>query len=206
MNRLILISASLLLPLGQAFAGEWVVGATLGKALGDTNASQLDNQLAAQGLTANASSSDDNRSAWQLSLGYDFDPNWSAEFGYVDLGQIETTFSGTTVDINSFLSSVSTIHPQTAQGWRMGGVFRQAIAEKSWFLLRGGVLHWRSDYTLSTASVSRSVKASGVGNTVGLGVEVEAMANTRVGVNYDRYDIDGESVSVYSAGVSYRFD
>ena len=206
MKRLVLISASLLLPLSQALAGEWVVSGTLGMALGDTNASQLDKQLKAQGLTANASSNDDNRSAWQLSLGYDYAPNWGVEFGYVDLGQIETTFSGTTVDINSFLTSVSDIHPQTAQGWRMGGVFRQHIAEKSWLLLRGGVLHWRSDYTLSTTSVSRKVKASGVGNTVGLGVEVEVMANTRAGVDYNHYDIDGESISVYSAGVSYRFD
>ena len=206
MRRLALLTASLLLPLGQSLAGEWVIGGELGKARGDTSASQLDSQMVAQGINANASSSDNNRSAWQLSLGYDFEPNWGVELGYVDLGQVDTAFSGTTVDIKSFLTSVSEIHPQTAQGWRIGGAYRHPIAEKSWLLLRGGMLHWRSDYTLSTATVSRSVKASGDGASVGLGVEVEAMANTRVGVNYDRYDIDGESVSVYSAGVSYRFD
>ena len=205
MKRLILISAGLLLPLTQALAGEWVVSGTLGKATGDTNASQLDNQLEAQGLTATASSNDDNRNTWQLSLGYDFAPNWGVEFGYVDLGQVETTFSGTTGDINSFLNSVSTIHPQSAQGWRVGGVYRQSIAEKSWLLLRGGMLNWHSDYTLSTASVSRNVSASGNSATYGIGVEVEVMTNTRAGVNYDRYDIDGESISDYSAGVSYRF-
>lgn len=205
MKRLVLMSAALLLPLTPALAGEWVVSGSFGKAIGDTSASQLDNQLTAAGLNANASSNDDNRNAWSLSLGYDFDPNWSVELGYVDLGPVETTFSGTTTDINSFLSGVSTIHPQTAEGWRMAGVFRQPIAEKSWFLLRGGVLNWRSDYTLSTSSVKRSIKASGIGNTVGLGVEVEVMPNTRAGVDYNHYDIDGESITVYSAGVSYRF-
>lgn len=205
MKRLALISAALLLPLTPALAGEWVVGSTFGKAAGDTSASQLDSQLAAAGLGVNATSNDDNRNAWSLSLGYDFDSNWGLELGYVDLGPVETTFSGTTSDINSFLNSVSTIHPQTAQGWRMGGVYSLPIAEKSWFLLRGGVLNWSSDYTVSTSSVSRNINASGSGITFGLGVEVEMMPNTRAGVDYNRYDIDGESISVYSAGLSYRF-
>lgn len=205
MRKRVLLTAALLLPLGQTMAGEWVVSGDLGKAVGDTSASRLDHQLAAQGLTATASSSDDNRSAWQLSLGYDFAPNWGVEFGYVDLGKVETAFSGTTADINGFLTSVSEIHPQTAQGWRIGGVYRHPIAEKSWLLLRGAMLHWRSDYTLSTATASRKVNASGADQTAGAGVEVEVMANTRAGVNYNHYNIDGESIVVYSAGISYRF-
>ncbi len=46
-------------------------------ASGDTDASQLDSQLAAQGLNATASSSDDNRAAGQLGVGYHYPPAWA---------------------------------------------------------------------------------------------------------------------------------
>jgi hypothetical protein len=130
MKRLALLTAGLLLPLGGAWAGDWTVGGSLGRAQGDTAASELNNQLSAQGLNATASSSEDSRTAWQLYVGYDYTRAWGVEAGYVDLGKVKTSFSGTTTDIDTFLASASDIHPQTAQGWQLSGHFRYPLGER----------------------------------------------------------------------------
>ena len=173
MKRLVLISAGLLLPLTQSLAGESYMQLQLGRAAGDTEASQLDSQLAAEGLNATASSSDDNRSAWQLGVGYQFTPKLAVEFSRVELGEVTTRFSGTAVDINDFLTNIGDIHPQTADGWQLSGIYRHPLAEKSWLLARAGLFDWESNYTLSSGTVSRGVSASGNSATYGVGIEVE---------------------------------
>ena len=203
MKRLALICAGLLLPLSQSLAGDIYLNLKVGMASGDTDASQLDDQLAARGLNATASSSDDNRSAWLLGLGYQFTPNWAVELSQVELGKVTTRFSGMAVDINNFLTSVSDIHPQTGEGWQLSGLYRHPLAEKSWLVARAGLFDWHSDYTLSDGSVTRNVTASGNSATYGAGVEVEVREKMRIGVNYNRYSIDSEAISVVSAGITY---
>jgi len=203
MKRLALIGAGLLLPLSQSFAGEIYLTLHAGMATGDTDASQLDSQLASAGLNANASSSDDSRTAWRLGMGYQITPNWAVELSQVELGKVTTRFSGMAIDINNFLTSVSDIHPQTAEGWQLSGLYRHLLAEKSWVVARAGLFDWHSDYTLSDGSVTRNVTASGKSGTYGVGVEVKLRERLRVGVNYDRYSIDSEAISMVSAGITY---
>jgi len=189
---------------GETKVGSWWVGGNIGSARGDTNASDLNNQLTDQGLNATASS-DDSRKAWQLFLGYQDTPTWGVELGYVDLGEVDTSISGSVTDINAFLASVDDIHPQTAQGWQLSGVYRYPIKQHIWLVLRGGILDWSSKYKLKAAGASRTVKSSGKSGTYGLGAEMEMNEVTRASINYGRYSVDGESISVLSAGVSYRF-
>lgn len=209
MKRLLLITALLslpLLPLGSAQAGDWIVGGNLGMARGDSSASELDNQLAAQGLDASASSADDNRGAWQLYAAYDYTPRWGVALGYVDLGKVTTRFSGTTAGIDTFLASSSDIHPQTAQGWQLAGRFRYPLDEHSALRAQLGAFAWKSDYTLATASASRRVTRSGTSASAALGVEHTVWRHTALHLDYARYAIDGEPVAVLSLGMSYRFD
>jgi hypothetical protein len=206
MKRIVLLTAGLLLPLGGALAGEWIVGASLGKAQGDTSASELNSQLTALGLNATASSTEDNRTAWQLTLGYHYTPRWGVEIGYVDLGKIKTSFSGTTTDINTFLVSSSDIHPQTGQGWQMSGLYRHPLTERIAAKAQLGAFAWSSDYTLSSTTASRNVTSRGVSGFAGVGVEYEVLRNTVTHLDYQRYTIDGEPISVISVGLSYRLE
>jgi len=206
MRRSILIVAGLLLPLGEALAGSWMVGGSLGRAMGDTSAGALDSQLAAQGLDATASSSDDHRTAKKIYLGYQYTSNLGLEFGYVDLGQVNTTFSGTTVDINSFLSSAGDIHPQTAQGWQISGIYRHPFEKSKSLKARFGLLAWQSDYTLSTSSISRDLSNSGTSTVLGVGIEIVAVQAIFASIDLDYYKIDNEPISVVSVGISYSFE
>lgn len=70
MKCLTLLVAVFLLPLSQALAGNWEVSGHIERALGNTDVNDLNNQINAQGLNATASSSQQNRTAWQLLLAY----------------------------------------------------------------------------------------------------------------------------------------
>jgi hypothetical protein len=206
MKYVVALTAGLLLPLGASWAGDWTVGGSLGRAQGDTAASELNYQLAAQGLSATASSSEDSRTAWQLYVGYSYTPSWGMEVGYVDLGKVKTRFSGTTTDIDTFLSTASEIHPQTAQGWQLSGHFRYPLGERFAAKARLGAFAWQSDYTLATSTVSRRVTRNGLSGFGGVGVEYTLLHDTVAHLGYGRYDIDGEPIAVVSVGMSYRFE
>ena len=115
---------------GQAQAGDLSLGANLGIARGDSGAGDLSDRLRENGLDASASSSDDDRSAWQFRLGYAFTPHWGVEAGYTNLGDVETTFTGTAADIDSFLSASGDIHPNTADGVLLSGVYRHQLVDR----------------------------------------------------------------------------
>jgi OOP family OmpA-OmpF porin len=215
MNRLIaMVVISLFFVAGTAGAGEWSVGASLGWAQGDTGTGDLNKELASSGLDASATSSDDTRSAWRLYFGYDYTPNWGVEAAYVDLGDVETTFSGTTTDIDAFLGASDDVHPNTAQGWQLSGVYRRALGllPQLQATARLGVLAWTSEYTLKGGTTSRTVDESGTDLSFGLGLELglDRLAWMPPGffahLDWDRYDIDEEPIDLLSLGLSYRFE
>jgi len=197
----------------NAIAGEWNIGANYGVATGDTGTSDLNKDLAAQGLNATADSSDDTRTAWTLYMGYDFLPNWGVEGGYVDLGEVTTSFSGTATDIDTFLAASSDIHPNTAQGWQLSGVYYypfEALPQLK-AKARVGAFFWESDYTLHGVTAFRNVDESGTDISFGLGLKwmLDQFDWTPPGlsanVNWDRYSIDGEPIDLFSVGLAYRF-
>ena len=197
---------ALLSAVGSASAGEWVVGASYGVANGDSSAGELNSQLAAMGLDATASSPDDSRGAWQAYLGYNYMPQFGVEIGYVDLGEVSTVFSGTATDIDTFIASAGDIHPLTAQGWKLSGTYRHPLGKGVIGAASIGAFAWKSDYTLSTTTVSRDFYSSGIDPVIGLGVEYEVYLDTYLHADYEFFDIDGEDISMFSVGVSYRLE
>ena len=214
MKRLVTITALASLLLGnEAMAGMWSVGGSLGWATGDTGSGELNRDLAASGLDAKVSSSDDTRGTWQVYLGYDYTENWGVEVAYVDLGEVETTFSGTAADVDAFLASSAEVHPNTAQGWQLSGVYRHPLKYLPQFraVARVGVFVWASEYTLKGNTVSRNVDEDGIDPSFGLGLElgldrIDWMPQGFVThIDWDRYEVDGEAVDALSLGLSYRF-
>ncbi len=205
MKHMALIGAALLLPVGEAMAEGWRVNMQAGYAMGDTGASQLDSQLADMGLNATASTNYDNRTAWQLGVGYQYSTRLGVELDYVNLGRVKTSFSGSSNDISTFLSDVSDIHPQTAQGWKLSAAYRYPLAEEGWLVLRGGAFDWHSKYELTGGGVSRTVNDRGLDGTFGIGIEVQSFRqDVRVGMHYNQYRIDGEVIKMVSLGLGFQ--
>ena len=215
MNRLNITALVLFIFVsGTAVAGEWTIGASLGRAQGDTGTGDINRDLEDSGLDATAESSDDSRNAWRLLLGYDYTSNWGTEVAYVDLGDVDTTFSGTTADIDTFLASSDDIHPNTARGWQLSGVYHRELGFMPQLQATGrvGLFAWSSDYTLKGGDSSQTVEESGTDLTYGLGLDLDLASVSAIPRGYsasfawDRYEIDDEAIDLFSLGVSYHFN
>lgn len=169
----------------------------------------LNNDLLSRNISAQASSNDVKRMAQQLFVGYDFMPNWGVELGYVDLGDVEVSISGTIQGLNDFRDQAEDIYPQTAKGWQLSGVYHHPISGKFQFISKAGIYQWTSDYTLDVGTTPRNVSEDGTDFSIGFGFEAGrwiAQSGFVGRVNWDLYQVDGESVNVIALGVSYRFE
>ncbi len=203
MKQLMIFVAVNILMLSNAFAGNWMISGDIGKALGDADTSELNNQISEQGLNVTATSSNHNRTAWQLLLGYQYTAEWAVEIGYVDLGEVSTKLSGSTTDIDEFLVNVSDIHPLTAYGWQLSTSYRYPIDATATILLRAGILDWKSNYKLETTGASHTVSGNGSSGIIGAGIEKEIGQNKKLNFTFSWYDIDGESISILGVGLTY---
>ena len=199
----------LLLLSEQALAGRWLIGASVGIASGEKDTDTLNADLMSRNINAQASSSDVQRMTQQFYIGYDFTSNWGMEFGYVDLGEVEVSVSGTVIGVAAFLDQAEDVYPQTAEGWKLSGVYRYPVSGEFQLMAKAGAYQWTSDYILQIGAVSRDVSEEGTGFSLGFGLEAGKwiMQSGFVGLlSWDLYRVDRESVNVLAIGVSYRFE
>lgn len=185
-------------------AGDWMIGGNLSSARGDTSASALDRQLEDEGLNATATSEDDSRWAGQLFARYRYNDTWATEIGYVDLGNISTTLEGTSADIEQFLNQAEDIHPQTATGFQVSGLYRYPLEINTSLMIQGGIFDWNADYKLSTDNAERKVKADGVSGWIGLAMEHKLNPKNAITLNLQRFTVDGEAVQLLGMGWIYQ--
>ncbi len=190
-----------------ALAGKWIMGISIGAAKSDNDDGLLNSQLAASGLNATASTENSIDIRWQLYGGYDFVDRWGIELGYLDLGKVETTFTGTTSDIEAFLNSAQDIHPQTAQGWLLSMIHYFPIDYDTRLKARIGVYNWEADYTLQGGNASKSVSENGSDISFGIGLELgEWHATGTIGhLKWDHYTIEDKQFEIFSFGFSFVF-
>ncbi|MDH5393810.1 MAG: hypothetical protein OEY11_11540 [Gammaproteobacteria bacterium] len=188
-------------------AKEWVIGGSLA---GLTNADEdglLNSQLQDSGLNATASTSKSIRVIWNLFAGYHFTKDWGAEIAYLDLGKVETTFTGTSVDIDTFLNSAQEIHPQTAQGWLLSVNRFFPLDHDTRMKLRAGLYSWTADYTLQGSNTTRLVSESSTDLSYGLSVVFGRCykKGTLGYISLDQTTVDETDFSVLGFGFSYCF-
>lgn len=192
----------------SALAAKWIIGGSLAAAKSENDDALLNSQLAASGLNATAKTDDDIRIRWQLYAGYDYAERWGIELGYMDLGKVETTFTGTTVDIETFLNSAQDIHPQTAQGWLVSMIHYIPIDYGTRVKIRIGMYNWAADYTLQGGNVTKSVSQDGSDISYGIGLELgEWHTGGAIGhIKWEHYSIDNNDVGVIAFGFSFSFE
>ncbi len=182
------------------------VGFNLGIADGDESMSKLNNELASNGVNATVTQMDDGeRTAYNLYFGYQYYPKLWVQLEYLDLGDISTKINGNTADLDSFLSSVEKIHPSSAKGFLVTQAVKYPINERLVATAALGIFQWRSEYSITGATISKTYKDSGTDFSISAGLEVNITDNVFSSLSVRRVNLDGEGINTYSAGIGYRF-
>lgn len=172
---------------------------------GTDQTNDINSTLDAQGLNARITGYDDTRHGWSINGYWQMAPRWGVEAGYVDLGNVNMKFQGVTADVDSFIASVSDLHPATANGATLALVGQHAFARRFTLQLKGGVFFWRSDYDLSGGTVIRHVNKYGTGGTYGIQLATRVARRFQAGLGVQMYTVEGQRNRTVNLGLTYRF-
>lgn len=206
-KRIVVFALLFVLLNGSAQAEKWTFGVNFAGLTNANEGDDLNSQLADSGLNVTATSPNTIRLILQLFASYHFNDSWAAELTYLDLGKVETSFSGTAVDIDTFLTSVEDIHPQTAQGWLLSANRFLPLDHDTRLKLRAGLYSWTADYTLQGDTASRSVNQSGTDLSLGASIVFGRCykKGTLGYISFDHTSVEETDFSVVGFGFSYCF-
>jgi OOP family OmpA-OmpF porin len=199
--------------LGAAAAGAqaagnegWYGGLDLGRSTQHLGGGQIDGALGQQGL-ASSSSLDDHGTAWGLFAGYQFNPYFAVEGGYLNLGKFD------------YSSTVSSPAADTVSG-HLGvqGVDAAAVGllpfGKQWAAYgKAGLLYAKSTLDASSTGAVAVSDADhwSTSPLLGAGINYDLTRNVALRGEYDRYFKVGDTttgkgdIDAFTARVVYRF-
>lgn len=200
MKRLIATAALATLVASPAFAQSYQYnpneGPYVGAGLGYT---KLDND-SLDWLADAGASTDDSDTGYKLFVGYQFNPNFAIEAGYVDFGDFSASAS---VPGYSAKAEIS------AEGFTAALVGKLPIQNGFSVFGKLGMIAWDGDYKESDSDGwSYSESSDGSDPYYGIGAEYE-VERILMRAEFERYDISdsGEDfeIDMISASIGYRF-
>lgn len=196
---------------GAALAEGWYAGVSAGQARYDSDDAKqdLDATLASVGAGGISSSEDDTDTGYKLYVGYQLNPHFGVELGYVDLGEW------------SYDASFTSPAPGTARGTAevrgvtLGLVGRVPVGERFAVLGRLGVIKPKLDVDASVQSGGLSASGSETSRNLrfnwGLGAQYDFTQTVGVRLEWERFDNLGNDdtgrgdVDLWSLGAVLRF-
>ncbi len=185
---------------------DFYVGGALGIAKGAVGSDDMNNRMADLGYEANAEVTNRNRSAWNLNVGYRWNPYWEVQVGYTDLGEVRTRLSGNAVDINDYLNSANLVHPRSGSGYELALLGRYPLDDKSYVFGRGGIFSVDSRYRADDQNTFASRRDDDRTTFFGVGYGYEFSERLGARLTLDRYSVEDETIPVVALGVIYKFN
>lgn len=188
-----------------SFAG-WYFGFGIGADYGrDWSASRFASSLAAQGVTATQTSSDDSDLGVKVFGGYQFNKNLALEGGYAQFNNY-TANGAVTGNVN--VSSV--YQTEDNNTWALAAVGTLPLTKNFAVFGKLGAHNWKkTTNTISYDSVQGTIRTSSIDRGVdpyyGVGVSYALLAGLEVRGEYERYDLGGPKIDLLSAGLAVKF-
>jgi len=191
-----------------AFADSGFYGlGSIGDARPQIGQSTFDSRLSNAGATGINSSWDDSDWGWKAQLGYQFNPNFALEGGYVNLGKF---------DYNTSYAQGAATGDYKVDGWNIAGL--GIIPLDSNFSVFGklGMVDARTSADLNGSGLGGGANGN-FGNTrwrpdYGIGGMYNLTQNTGLRLEYERFDGVGDpgttgqaNVDLVSLGISHKF-
>ena len=208
-GRRLLISLLLLGSAATTHAqSEWVpdyIGLSYLAASSNERDSDFSRELNDLGLDARVRQSDLDRNGFALHAGYALPDNVRIEIGYADLGDVSTKISGTAIDVDNFIDSVSGVYPVTASGWTLSLGRTWRLHDRVDLLTTLGAFIWSAEYELKSANTRRGFDEDGVGAQLFVGVDVKTLENIPVRLGWRGFRFDNTEVGAWELGMGYWF-
>jgi OmpA-OmpF porin, OOP family len=129
---------------------------------------------------------DESDQSYKLFVGYDFNRNFAAEIGYVDLGGVRAT--GT---VGAIAATVET----DVNGFELVGVGKFPITQNFSLIGKLGVLRWDADARVSGAGLTGGGSDTGTDVTFGFGLRYTLTRSIGLQADWQRYRDVGSSTS-----------
>lgn len=190
-----------------AQAGDFYVLGSVGRSSIDQGKTEIDNVLRSVGATGLASTLSTHDTGYKVQLGYQFNPNWAVEGGYVDLGK--TTYSAT------YTGGAATVSAK-ATGWNVAAVGMLPIDNAFALFGKLGVIYGKVEVNASATgpggAASASDSAAKWKPNYGIGATYNFNKNMAVRAEYEQFNKLGDSstigtsnVDLFSVGIAVKF-
>lgn len=172
----------------------------LGFADGDTNKSDLESDLASDGIDAKVSSLNTGRLGWGLGVGYNIGQDFALELAYQDLQQMDFE-----LDTISPANKLAKTHANSGAGVQLSGLYHYAINDQWQLQARAGFLYWQADYQAKQIGGAKVSKDSDSGFDVlwGLGASYQINPEWAVSSEFQRYQLDSDNTNYYTVAVQW---
>lgn len=213
-KKLILIGlVAAALPISApAFAGGgsgWYAGIGAGVSDFHADAAEIDQALAAQGITA-STAVDDRDTGYKAFVGYQFNPNFALEGGYVDFGKAKANGTFTAPAPGGTYSG-----EVKANGWNLDAVGILPVGGNFSLFGKLGFIRSKVDASASAASGGAlgfaSASSTETNPTFGVGAKYDFTPNVSGRLEWERFKNLGDvntgegDVDLWSIGVVYSF-
>ncbi len=216
MNVKLLASAGLVLGLTAGFSSlaaadpGWYVGLSGGQSKAGTGGGELDSTFGSLGFTT-SSSMDETDTGWKLFAGYQFNPYFAVEGGYVDLGEFSFSTSVTAAPAGYTTGSLSG-NVKTKNGFLVDAVGIWPVTDKVSVFGKLGAYSMKTELSASGSSGSLSESSTDSDLHWGIGAGYDFDKNFGARLEWERFndvgnkDKTGEmNVDLLSVGVVYKF-
>lgn len=203
-----LLASLLVVGRAQAEEPQWFVGGALGQAKGEQGSSDVAANLAQQGFAADAVNVEDlDRTAYRLFAGYRFTPNWVAEVGFTDLGDVPTSASATVPvgQAQAYARGLLASLPVSASGYEASFSYRYPFSNAFALAARAGVWRWENEQRATFGNQRLSASPDGTDALFGVSFEWSFARQWAIGAEASRYRADDEDLDVLAASVRYSW-
>lgn len=197
----------------DAATTSWYGGISVGQSNArDFSASDLNSTLAQSGLTASGTSVDDTDTGWKLFAGYQFNPYFAVEGGYLNLGRFDAHTTVTAVHGSPITPTSVDARVKVKDGLFIDAVGILPITEQLSAFGKLGVYSLKTEISASAGGASASDNARNSDLTYGLGVSYSFNKELALRAEWERFRKVGDSdktgqsdVDLLSLGLTYRF-
>lgn len=197
------------IPLAAADPG-WYVGLSGGQSRADTDAGELDSTFRSLGFTS-SSTVDKTDTGWKLFAGYQFNPYFAVEGGYVDLGKFSFSTTVTAAPAGYTTGSLSG-NVKTKNGFLVDAVGIWPATDKVSVFGKLGLYSIKTELSASGPSGSLTESSTDSNLHWGIGAGYDFNKNFGARLEWERFndvgnkDKTGEAnVDLLSVGVVYKF-